>query len=99
MNPDQNLVTLCCGHQMNVEAYNQKLNHFGDVLTMDGAELRYKDKPKQSYDYGYILANFRGITKEMQTRLIQANLKARVVELLPSFAVVNLMDASNYSKS
>ena len=84
------LVFMPCGHCMEADAYNKKLDYFAGVLTQNGGMVGNKTKPEHTYDYSYIITGFVGLTKEIQTALCRANLKAEVNQLLENTAIVSL---------
>lgn len=88
------LVVLQNGHIVEEGFYNQQLNHFASILEKDGAKVVSKTKPAFNFDYGYIVSGFNGLTAEMNTMLIQANLKAVVKRLLRNTCSVHLQEVA-----
>lgn len=72
------------------KVFNEKLNYFGGVLTKDSGVISNCCHPHFKYDYSYIITGFKGLTSDIKTALIKANLIAEVKELLPNTSLIQL---------
>ena len=77
-----NLVTLVSGHQMFESAYEKRLNYFAELFESIGAKVILKNRPKENYDYSFILSDIKEISKDIYTKLCQAGVQVTMTSLL-----------------